>query len=326
MILILSYAYFEPSTDEIINWLDFYGLPWTRLNGLDFVKSLQIDDKNDMTCKFNGIDLSEVKIVWFRRWLSSHCLKQLFEFDDFNSNDRNFVVQIKHFLKSEMNCLFEYFFSSLPKELVYGRISNIEINKLSVLKEAQNVGLNIPRTRICTSRESFSEFKENSKTIITKAIGNATTIKVDGKIYKGFTNAVNEIPNEITNSFFPTLFQELVEKKYEIRSFFNDETFYSMAIFSQDDKETSVDFRKYNYEYPNRMVAYKLPNYIETKLALVAKHFNLNCCSFDLIKNKNGDFIFLEVNPGGQFGMVSVPCNYNLNKEIAKTFKKRYEK
>ena len=42
---------------------------------------------------------------------------------------------------------------------------------------------------------------------------------------------------------------------------------------------------------------------------------SLNTGSIDLIKTKSGDYVFLEVNPVGQFSMVSFPC---------KTFKKRY--
>lgn len=325
MILILSQAYFEPSTDEIINWLDYYKLPWRRLNGLDFMQSLEIDDKNNLSCSVKGFDFTDVKVVWFRRWLSSRCIKQLFEFEDTEQNNRDFLVQIKHFLKLEMNCLTEYFFSSIPKDLIYGRIATVEINKLTVLRAAQSYGLQIPNTRICTNTESFNDFKKSSKDLITKAIGNSNSIKVDGEIYKGYTSQIEEIPIEIEHSFFPTLFQQSVEKRFEIRSFYNDDAIYSMAIFSQGDKSTSVDFRKYNYDFPNRMVPYKLPESIENKLKLVAHHFSLNCCSFDLIKNNNGEFIFLEVNPGGQFGMVSTPCNYNLEKEIAKSFKKYYE-
>jgi len=36
-----------------------------------------------------------------------------------------------------------------------------------------------------------------------------------------------------------------------------------------------------------------------------------------MIRARNGDFIFLEINPVGQFGMTSIPCNYFLEKKIA---------
>ena len=39
--------------------------------------------------------------------------------------------------------------------------------------------------------------------------------------------------------------------------------------------------------------------------------------SLDFILDIEGDFVFLEVNPVGQFGMVDFPCNYGLHRKIA---------
>jgi hypothetical protein len=44
---------------------------------------------------------------------------------------------------------------------------------------------------------------------------------------------------------------------------------------------------------------------------------NLNTGSIDLICTKSGEYVFLEVNPVGQFSMVSFPCNYYLEEKIA---------
>lgn len=106
----------------------------------------------------------------------------------------------------------------------------------------------------------------------------------------------------------------MVEKKYEIRSFFIDNKFYSMAIFSQTDEQTKIDFRKYSN---NRNEPYKLPFDIENKLKSLFKKLDLNTGSIDLIVDKNDNYIFLEINPVGQYGMTSFPCNYNLEETIA---------
>ena len=106
-------------------------------------------------------------------------------------------------------------------------------------------------------------------------------------------------------------------KKYEVRVFYLDPEFYSMAIFSQRDDQTQVDFRKYNLEKPNRCVPYELPKAIEHKLKALMNILDLNSGSIDLIVNKDDDYIFLEVNPVGQFAMVSEPCNYFLEKKVA---------
>ena len=91
-----------------------------------------------------------------------------------------------------------------------------------------------------------------------------------------------------------------------------------MAIFSQNNPKTKIDYRNYDRKKPNRFVPYKLPGKIEMAIGKMMNELQLNTGSLDLIKsNKNGKYYFLEVNPAGQFGMVSFPCNYNLHKIVA---------
>jgi hypothetical protein len=53
----------------------------------------------------------------------------------------------------------------------------------------------------------------------------------------------------------------------------------------------------------------------------------LDTGSIDLICTSSGRIVFLEVNPVGQFGMVSKPCNYKLEHRLAEHLaaKARYE-
>lgn len=44
------------------------------------------------------------------------------------------------------------------------------------------------------------------------------------------------------------------------------------------------------------------------------KGLNINMGSVDLLKASDGDIYFLEINPVGQFGLVSNFCNYHLEK------------
>jgi D-alanine-D-alanine ligase-like ATP-grasp enzyme len=48
------------------------------------------------------------------------------------------------------------------------------------------------------------------------------------------------------------------------------------------------------------------------------KDLDLESGSIDMVFTQDGEFVFLEVNPIGQFGMTSYPCNYFLEKIIAK--------
>jgi glutathione synthase/RimK-type ligase-like ATP-grasp enzyme len=96
-----------------------------------------------------------------------------------------------------------------------------------------------------------------------------------------------------------------------------------MAIFSSADAQTKADFRNYNWKKPNRTVPYELPEVITNKIVELMDSFQMNTGSLDFIVNENNEYIFLEVNPTGQFGMVSFPCNYHLEKIVAQTLVER---
>jgi len=117
--------------------------------------------------------------------------------------------------------------------------------------------------------------------------------------------------------FFPSLVQEKIEKRYEVRIFFLFGQCYPMAIFSQRDPQTSLDFRRYNEIIANRMMRCEIPPELEEKITRLMKLADQNCGSLDFIKSHDGEYIFLELNPVGQFGFVSTNCNYELEKLIA---------
>lgn len=125
------------------------------------------------------------------------------------------------------------------------------------------------------------------------------------------------IIEELPDYFFPLLVQQYIPKELEIRSFYLGGVFYNAAIISQNDKKTICDFRNYNYEIPNRIIPVELPVLLEQKLSNLMKILNMDTGSIDIIFYKN-EYYFLEINPVGQFDMISYPCNYQLDRHIAK--------
>jgi glutathione synthase/RimK-type ligase-like ATP-grasp enzyme len=125
--------------------------------------------------------------------------------------------------------------------------------------------------------------------------------------------------------FIPSLIQQEIEKEFEIRSFYLDGKFYSAAIFSQLDNQTKIDFRNYNFHKPNRLIPYDIPVEIQKKLHRLMQKLQLNTGSLDILKSKDHKYYFLEVNPNGQFGMISKPCNFNLEHKIALYLKNQIE-
>lgn len=315
MILLISQTH-EGTTDHLIDWIDYLGGYFVRINGVDFYRGVEVKISNsEFSIELNQIDWEKISVVWYRRWVGyenrhAFLIRQVLEKLD------PLKYQFNIFIREELKTLVEFFFHTLPEEKLFERTKLREINKLIVLKKAREFGITIPDTYILTKKRSLDKIW-NEDGLITKAIANGPSIEHSGESYVGYTSLVDEFSRQLTPQFSPSLFQSVIPKKFEIRSFLLCGKLYSMAIFSQSDKQTSVDFRMYNYKHPNRTVPYKLPPSLEEKLVALAHSMDLKTGSFDIIKTQDNEYVFLEINPGGQFGMVSSPCNYQLEKKLA---------
>jgi ATP-GRASP peptide maturase of grasp-with-spasm system len=324
MILIISDV--GGSVNDVIDWITSKGIVVHRLNPF-YNKNIQI---HEMLLS-NGV--SEIEITY-----EDKTTMRLSEYDGiwiWHSNlrfsnaeailsdrdDDEAIKKIKHNLDQHHKTLISYLGMHLflNGKNVIGNLEVQSLNKLEVLHRAKKIGLSIPDSFIITSKNKALELLKNGD-YITKPYYETTYIQYKETAYQNYTSIVNGSGLEnCGNIMFPTLFQRKAEKLFELRIFFLKGQFYSMAIFSQQSEKTEVDFRNYNFETPNRSVPYTLPKSIEVKLDLLFKELNLNCGSVDMILSKDYEYVFLEINPVGQFGMVSIPCNYYIEETLMKT-------
>jgi glutathione synthase/RimK-type ligase-like ATP-grasp enzyme len=185
----------------------------------------------------------------------------------------------------------------------------------------------VPETYIATKKEDLVTFLGRHKKIITKGIKNNGFNLTPSHSISSLTMIVSKSDlNEISDCFAPSLFQEYLDKIFELRIFYFNKKFYSAAIFSQNDEKTKVDFRNYNDKKPNRVVPYNLPFQVEESLHNFVKKCNLTSGSIDMIVSKEMQYYFLEINPVGQFDWISKACNQYLEKDIALFFYERNHK
>ncbi|UOE48669.1 grasp-with-spasm system ATP-grasp peptide maturase [Mucilaginibacter sp. SMC90] len=306
MILIVSEKN-DQSTYEVMQWLKKNHVPHFRVNGEDLVNVRHLDLNKEIVLDVQGneIDLKKVKVLWYRRG---------------SFNFRKPVAEdYKEIVDAESKVLNNYLFKYLDtQKYCINNFLYAFVNKLYVLELAQDAGLDIPRTLITGDKQYALNFLKNETEVITKIMGSQFLIRNPGTVKMAYTEQVNDRDiNEFDDSFFPSLLQTKISKRYEIRAFYFNDRFYSMAILSQGNKRTETDYRKYDSELPNRGIPYQLPDEVENRLKTVFAKLNLNSGSADLILDQNHNYIFLEINPIGQFGMVSKPCNYHLEKILA---------
>ncbi|MCP3928089.1 MAG: grasp-with-spasm system ATP-grasp peptide maturase [Bacteroidetes bacterium] len=282
---------FDITTEKVCSWLNGQ---FSRINPKDV-------DKFSKYLTFDRIDRS-ITAIWQRRG-NFPSLNNFFQ----ELNRENKILQDFYLSTCE---IFPLSLGSLLKEFNH--------NKLSDLSIARKCGLNIPFTRIVLNSNQLNGITHNNLKyrLISKPLFNSVKISFKGYDYFGPPTTLIDFP--ITNFYYPSLIQKYIPKKFEIRSFFLKGRFYSMAIFSQKDPQTKVDFRLYNRKKPNRNIPFQLPKDTERKLSTLMEKLELNTGSIDLIYSPKGEFIFLEVNPVGQFDWLSVNCNYHIERDIAK--------
>jgi len=288
------------STCDVVDWLIYYNKSYLRINEDDL---FEIDiEKNQFILCFQEyrINIDEIKAVWYRRSLLQ--IKQ----DKFENKG------VQKYIFEEKTVLKEYLLFLFSKKKTIGKANGLRVNKLIINHIAKSVGLKTPNSFLSKSKKDL----QVEYSLITKTINENPHIKLNNELY--FSLLTKEVKkNDKNQQFGISFFQEKIEKRYELRVFYLNEKTYSMAIFSQNNKKTEIDFRDYDKEKPNRVVPYKIPKKIELKIIILMKKINLNCGSIDILVDKNLDYYFLEVNPVGQFGMVSIPCNYYLEEKIA---------
>ncbi|MGB3180178.1 MAG: grasp-with-spasm system ATP-grasp peptide maturase [Cyclobacteriaceae bacterium] len=309
----------DPNTTEVMRWLLRYGEHPVRINEHDQPASLsQIEDGEVSLQLGDGeIPLKDFKSYWYRRGNWQHDLP------DLTTDDEYLKEESDKFLKREKSNLQDYLhykLKEIPHLSDYSTATGI--NKDIVLDEARACGLLVPPTLITGSKDKVTAFMARHEEIVTKAMRSAIRYYTREHWLPMYTEEVTDgMLQELPDTFGVSLFQKKIAKRYEIRSFFLEDEYYSMAIFSQKDAQTSTDFRRYKHEKPNRNVPFTLPDTIRKKLQTLMEKVGLNTGSVDLLVTPEGRYYFLEVNPIGQFGMTSYPCNYFLERRIAQYLK-----
>ena len=319
MILLIGSKY-DLTSILVTQWLHRLKSNFIKINTEEFSLLNHFKISNtEQKIKINNIDFELLSSVWHRRGRLRHIPLEL-----------NNLGDLSKYLKKEEDSLIKTIELSLKKSTLYigSYLKEIENYKLYNLQAAKDSGFLIPNTLITNSKEELQNFYNETKgELISKDIRYSVNI-VDGNNYIGscgtFILKEKDI-NLLDNDFAPILVQEYIEKEFELRVFFFKKKIFPMAIFSQNDAKTKVDFRNYNEEKPNRCVPFDLPIKLQDKILRFSQAIDLNSGSIDLIYSKEKEYVFLEVNPMGQLDWVSKNCNYNIEKEIA-TILNNYDK
>jgi len=95
----------------------------------------------------------------------------------------------------------------------------------------------------------------------------------------------------------PNILQPYIDKAFELRCVVIGDTIFCARLNSQADEATRKDWRAGNPEHE----IFALPAHIQAAIHRLMASFQINFASMDIIVTPSGEFVFLDLNPNGQW-------------------------
>lgn len=238
----------------------------------------------ELTARAERFDLAACSVIWWRRPQPFRPHPQL-------SNE-----EYRRFAYSEMHEAFSGMWSSLDAFWINDPTMDDRAHrKVYQLRTAQAVGLSIPQTLITSDPAEAHRFVDR--------VGLGQTI------YKAFTATPTLwretrllTPEELhlvdNVRYAPVIFQRYVPAEYDLRITVVAETIFAAAVHSQQ-TAYKVDMRM---DIANASITpVELPARVEGDLKALMKALGLVYGAIDMRLTPQGDYVFLEINPAGQW-------------------------
>ncbi len=186
------------------------------------------------------------------------------------------------------------------------------------LEVAKKLGFAIPKTLISNVPASIREFFDTCNgQMIAKPVRNGHMVQngIDHAVYTTKIKTADLISLDDA-ALSPTIFQQLLPKKFDVRVTIVGERIFAAAIDSQSDLDASVDWRRTsNPALPHHKIA--LPAELESKILTLMRELNLQYGALDFVLTPTGEYVFLEINPNGQWLWLDDMLSLGISSSIA---------
>jgi MvdC family ATP-grasp ribosomal peptide maturase len=191
-------------------------------------------------------------------------------------------------------------------------------NKQRQLRLAARAGLRVPRTLVTNdpvaARQFFAETDGQTVAKLLRPIA----VSMDADTPFVYTSRVREedLAGAETLRHSPMVFQELIPKACELRvAYVAGETFAG-ALDASGTSRGQTDWRRVAPEECSWQNA-QLPDEVASGLKALMSELGLVFGAVDLICTPAGEYVFLEVNPGGEWGMLERDLGLSISEAIA---------
>lgn len=275
------------STDRVIDWCLHLGRQVKRIN-------------TDETI-FPRLSVNTVR-------KKAHCYFRKLRIASF---DKSLLNQ---YWRKELIQFWKEYIKSIPDEYLLGGKEFEEPARISTILTARKVGFRIPASLITTSKTELLKFLDSYGSLITKPLTPPINMVIDDMDIAFRVSKIHRSDVEqVDDRFYPTFFQQMIPRDYEVRLFYLKGKCWAMAFVVKKENEISPDI--WNI-IKRREVPIVIPDKIQKMVKKFMEMMGRKIGSLDFIISDQYWF-FLELNPSGQYDFVSKNCNYFLDREIA---------
>jgi glutathione synthase/RimK-type ligase-like ATP-grasp enzyme len=310
-VLVVSTA-LDTSTDEVVAKLQGRGVRTTRLDTERYPFSSRLTATLGtgahplLEADLDGASMGDVTSIWYRRIRSPERPTTM------NPGVYDFCLrESRSALLGTLLSLGRRMMS--PPERVWAAE-----HKLLQLATAKAVGLHIPETVVTNDAEQIrAAFHHFRGQMIAKPVRT-------GYVDYGFeqhaiytSQVLEEHLEDLSGAHLsPSIFQPLIPKRADVRATFVGASLFVVEIDSQSDPAAVVDWRKTeNPALPHRVAT--LPQVVEERARDFMRRLGLAFGALDFIRTPEGDWVFLEVNPNGQWLWLDDMLNLGITEAIA---------
>lgn len=187
----------------------------------------------------------------------------------------------------------------------------IASRKVFQLKLAKQIGLKIPQTLITNNPKdaiAFIEKTHYSKTVYKPFKGSLKVWRETRVLKKEELNLIDNV------KFAPLIFQEYIEAEADLRITIVGDKIFPAAIYSKESNYPQ-DFRM---DLNNSSIKpITIPDEISKKLFELMRKLDIRYGAIDMRLTPQGEYIFLEINPAGQWLFVEEATKQPISNEVA---------
>lgn len=300
-VLILTVAT-DPTADLVHDRLREMDQPVVRFDSAAFPSRAQLSMASTedgwsyvLESDAGDIDLTALRSIWYRRPTSFVLAEGM-------------TPDTEAFARAECREAFSGALHSSPARWVNppGPEAKAALKPYQ-LRAARHFGLHIPDTLITNKpAEARAFLDDRDGSFIYKRLSPMLLYTEDRRLTGFQTELVDPQAKERLEqvAVAPCLFQRYVPKRYEIRCTVVDGRAFSAKVDSQSSATENgrLDWRM---DDDLTWTAYRLPESVEQRLIDLVRSMGLVFGAIDLFRRPDGEYVFLEINPGGQWAWFS---------------------